>query len=235
MKSAPLAFAFLFCIFNHMPSVDGQDVVEKYQSAAIERWNNDIQKLETLDKEETHPSDAILFIGSSSIRLWKDIATDMQPYSAIRRGYGGAKFTDLAVFAERMVTPHKYKALVVFVANDIQGKPEDTPLEDIEKLVRHIIDVSHQHQPDAQVFLIEVTPTPKRFAVWSKIREVNQILRELALTVPNTQFIATAPWVLDSQKVPQANLFIEDQLHLNRDGYLLWAKIIKQHLANMLR
>ena len=116
-----------------------------------------------LNGDEQHSSDAILFIGSSSIRRWGDIAIDMAPYRPIQRGYGGAKYSDVAVFAERLIQPHRYRALVMFVGNDVSGKPQDHTPEEVERLVRYIVDVSLKHQSDAPVLLIEVTPTRKRF------------------------------------------------------------------------
>jgi hypothetical protein len=212
----------------------GQDVVEKYRAQAEEKWEDAIAKLEQLDAQQSDPERAILFIGSSSIRLWETISQDMQPYAAIRRGYGGAKFTDVGVFAERLIKPHAYRGLVVFAANDVTGKPADTPLDDIRELVMHIIATSRQHQPEAPVFLMEITPTPSRFDAWAKIRDVNAMMRDLALTEPRVYFISSAQHVLDDQKSPQPKLFRDDMLHLNQDGYQLWATIIKHSLDQFL-
>jgi hypothetical protein len=66
-------------------------------------WENNIRHLEQLDSSEIHPANAILFTGSSSIRLWSTLAHDMAPYPVIQRGYGGAKLSDFAVYAERIV------------------------------------------------------------------------------------------------------------------------------------
>ncbi|MDP5138969.1 MAG: hypothetical protein NWP83_00695 [Spirosomaceae bacterium] len=105
----------------------------KYEDAA-KSWESEIQRLEALDKTEKDPKNAILFIGSSSIRLWDNIADDMSPYPTIRRGYGGAKLSDLIFYTERLVYPHDFRALVVFVANDISNTPEDKSPQEIVKL-----------------------------------------------------------------------------------------------------
>ena len=55
-----------------------------------DRWENDIKFLESKDREEACIEDCILFVGSSSIRLWKEIESDMSPYKVVKRGYGGA-------------------------------------------------------------------------------------------------------------------------------------------------
>ena len=89
--------------------------LECYRQAAHDRWQDDIAELGARDASESYPDDAVLFIGSSSIRLWSDIAADMQPYPVIQRGYGGAKWSDVAIFIDQLVRPHSCCAVVFFV------------------------------------------------------------------------------------------------------------------------
>lgn len=210
------------------------DLLSPYREAAEEKWATAIDEFDALNKTEVHAADSILLIGSSSIRRWLTISTDMAPYSTIRRGYGGAKFTDMAVFAERVISPHQYRALVMFVGNGVVGEPSDHTPDQIEALARHIVDVSHKHASGVPVFLIEITPCEKRFAAWSKIRAVNARLRELALTTPDTYFIPTASHYLQADGTPRPELFVEDKLHLNESGYRLWATLIRRRLDDVL-
>ena len=209
--------------------------LDSYREAAMERWEKEIQRLEKLNESETYPEDAILFLGSSSIRRWNNIAVDMAPYHPIQRGYGGSKYSNVAVFAKRLIHPHSYRAVVIFVGNDVSGKTTDNTPDQVEQFIRHVIAVSNAHQPDAPVLLIEVTPTLKRWAVWPKIRELNARIREIALSTPRTYFIATAEQYLDPGSQPRTELFVSDQLHLNDEGYKLWSSIIRRRLDEVLR
>jgi hypothetical protein len=216
------------------PQVSSASLLAKYESKAIEKWQKDIDELLARDQKETYGDDAVLFIGSSSIRLWKTIAEDVAPYTPINRGYGGAKFSDLAVFAKRLITAHRYRAIVIFAANDVTGSEDDISAEEVEQLARSICDLSQEHQPKAPVLLVEVTPTPSRFAHYDKIRQVNDRLRGIALTKPGTHFVATAEHYLDEAKQPRAEYFIEDQLHQNEAGYDVWGKLIAHRLNEVL-
>ncbi|MCK4683706.1 MAG: hypothetical protein KAT44_02010, partial [Pirellulales bacterium] len=82
------------------------DFLSQYWDEAVKRWSHDIEVLEQKDIDQRDPKDAILFIGSSSIRRWESIETDMAPYQVVQRGYGGAKYSDLAVFSKRLIHPH---------------------------------------------------------------------------------------------------------------------------------
>lgn len=206
-----------------------------YVEAAKKRWEADISKWEQLDRTTTDPEDAILLIGSSSIRRWDTAATDLAPYEVIGRGYGGAKFTDLAVFAERLIQPHQYKAIVIFVANDITGGPKDRPQDVVEACVKHVVNVAQRHAPNSPVVLMEITPTSSRRKGWAKVRKVNAWLREYSLTTKNVSFVATAEWFLDDDDQVRDEYFVEDKLHLNSKGYTLWGSLIKRELDRVLR
>lgn len=209
-------------------------VVAEFETDARKRWEPKIQELEALDRSEQHPADSVLFVGSSSIRLWVSIEEDMAPYHPIRRGYGGARYSDLAVFADRLISPHQCKAVVIFVANDVSGGKNDRTPEEVGLMVQNILRTTREQKKVTPVFLIEVTPTRARFDSWNKIREVNAAIREICLTTPNTYFIATAEHYLDSDKQPIEELFVDDRLHLNEAGYDLWSSLIKGRLADVL-
>lgn len=207
--------------------------VAKHEEAALKKWSKDIEKLEALDKTEKDPEDAILFLGSSSIRRWDTIGEDMAPWPTIKRGYGGAKFSDLAIFARRLTRAHDPRAVAIFVANDIAGKETDKTPKEVLKLVQFVVKEVRSASGDKPVFLIAVTPTSSRFKVWDEIKKVNQSMAEYAKANDGVYFIATADDYLVDGK-PNDKLFVGDQLHLNDDGYDVWARIIKVKLKKEL-
>jgi len=169
-----------------------------------------------------------LFIGSSSIRLWKSIKQDLYPYEPIKRGYGGARYSDLIHFTERLVSPHKVKAVGIFVANDITGGMNDlSPKEvlDLAKFIVKKIQKSHKNKP---IFFIETTPTSKRWKVWDKISKANDLIKDFSSNNRNIFYIDTRSFYFTTNGMPNDDFFIRDKLHLNSKGYKLWAKIIKE-------
>ncbi|RMF37040.1 MAG: hypothetical protein D6753_18305, partial [Planctomycetota bacterium] len=199
--------------------ISADDPIAQYRQEAIERWEPEIRKLEQLDRQETDPPHAILFVGSSSIRLWDSIADDMRPWPVIRRGYGGARFSDLAVFINRLVDPHQFDALAIFVANDISGKGNDKTPEEVLRLVRYCVEQVRQKHPDQPIFLIGITPTSSRFHAWPQIRQVNRLMAEYCQATEGLYYVDTAPHFLDEDGNPRDELFRDDRLHLNASGY----------------
>ncbi len=221
----------LAVFFNQQLDVDP---LAAYRNAALEKWEKEIQKLEQLDLKESDPDKAILFIGSSSIRRWESMATDLQPWPTIRRGYGGAKFSDLAVFVDRLVNPHQFQALVIFVGNDITGSDADKTPDEVLRLFQYVVGrvrIEHTSQP---IFLIGVTPNSKRFHAWNRVQEMHTLVKKYIAQDDSLHFIETASSFLGSDGRPRDELFVEDKLHLNSQGYELWAAIIKSELAKVL-
>lgn len=223
--------------FGQLPADDRLELpasIQPYRSAAIERWTDSIRAFDKQNQAVQSDPDSVLLLGSSSIRLWETAAQDLKPFTVIRRGYGGAKFTDLAVFAEQLVKPHQFRAVVIFVANDVSGREDDHSIALIEDCVRHVLSVIRNHQPAAEVLFVEITPTESRWKVWPEIRKVNAMLRELALTEPRTGFITTAEHFLSPSDQPLSQLFRNDRLHLNADGYRVWSDLIHRQLDRVL-
>ena len=212
----------------------GEELVARYRDQAEQRWEQDIRQLEQLDQTEQHPANAILFIGSSSIRRWETMAEDMAPWPTIRRGYGGARFSDLAVFVDRLVHPHQFAALAIFVGNDIAGTEQDKSAEEVLALYKYVVERVRVKHPDKPIFFIAVTPTSSRFHVWPKVQAMHQLVRAHCEMQDNLYFVETAAAFLDVDGKPKDELFVEDRLHLNQEGYRVWAAIIKRQLERVL-
>ena len=204
-----------------------------------ERWENDIKAFEYIDNEEICGQDCILFVGSSSIRLWKNIKSDMSPYEVLGRGYGGAHFYDLIHYTERLVKNHNPKAIAVFVANDITGKNNGSWYGDLRpkqvlQLFKFFTKEIQSIHGDIPIFAIETTPTISRWSVWDKILKTNDLIKDYTAKKENLNYINTRLDFLDSKGYPKEKYFMNDKLHLNKSGYKLWAKIIKNSFKEKL-
>ncbi len=219
-----LGISFLFLFTQCSPNL------APYQEKA-KSWEKEVSQLEIKDKTESYPENALLCIGSSSFRLWKSIQDDMAPYTCINRGYGGAKFTDLAFFTDRLIAPHTYQGVMVFVANDITGSADDLTPEEVVTWFQRVEKSIRKKSPTTPIFLIEITPTESRWKVWNQIQEANSLLKAYCAKKKNLHFISTATAFLGPDGNPRSELFIQDKLHLNAAGYKIWASQLKAGLA----
>ena len=207
--------------------------LSKYAEDAA-KWDKDVSKLAQSNATESS-DDSILCLGSSSFRLWDTISEDMAPHKIVRRAYGGAKYCDLAIHTPQMVEGLRFRAAMIFVGNDITGNVKDKSPEEVARLSKIVIDSVRKQSPNAPVFLIAVTPSPSRFQHWPKIVLANKALEKLASNEANTYFVATQTKYLNAQGEPRPELFVKDMLHQNKEGYAIWAGILKDSLDKNLR
>ena len=209
--------------------------VRKYQTLPeVKAWEKDIVKFEQLDSAETYPANAIIFAGSSSIRLWSTLKQDMAPYPVIQRGYGGAKLSDFAVYADRIFAPHPCSAIVIFIANDISATDQDKSPEEVAALFRNVLKTIRKTHHDTPVFWIAVTPSPLRWKVWPEIRKANRLIENICTNQKNTYFIRTDFAFLNESGIPREEYFRPDRLHLTEKGYAVWTEIIKKELNKIV-
>jgi len=200
----------------------------------VKAWESEIEKFEQLDIAKSYPSDAIMFAGSSSIRLWSTLGKDMLPYNVIQRGYGGAKLSDFAVYADRILYPHKCRAIVLFIANDISGSNSDkSPLE-VSQLFRKTLHIIRRQFRETPVIWVSVTPTPLRWHIWPEIKEAGEMISEICENQRNTYYLDTEKYFTNEKGLPRADLFLDDRLHLNEEGYKVWSGLIKKELDKIL-
>src|SRR3954462_2033114 len=85
-------------------------------------FEKEIEAFEAADKTNPPPKNAILFIGSSSIRMWKDLAKDFPEFQVINRGFGGSEISDSVHYADRIVLPYHPRQIIMYAGgNDIHG------------------------------------------------------------------------------------------------------------------
>jgi len=215
----------LLCLFILALPASSQDL-----------WEPAMQAFEALDAANTYPPESIFFTGSSSIVLWRTVAQDMAPYPVIHRGFGGSNMTDVLRYADRYIKKHAFGSMVVFVANDIVGNPaSDKTPEQVRDLFRDFILKVRSYNADAPIFIIAITPTNSRWAVWPQSRQANNLLLQLSDQHKNVMFIPTEDLFLGADGKPKSELFVSDQLHMSAAGYALWSKRVRGYVETVLR
>jgi len=225
VKSSALWLGLAVCL---------ESPITKYEAGAA-KWEDEVAALIQSDSVEIADSDDILFLGSSSIRLWKSIKQDMAPWTAVSRGYGGAKFSDLAIYTQRLIAAHYPRAIVIFAGNDISSDTDLKTPEEIVVLVNHITTTIHNQFPNVEIFFVGITPTSSRWNLWPEISAANLAIKEYCNSKASTHFISTARSYLNEQGMPRDELFEKDRLHQNGEGYALWSSIIKRDLGNVFQ
>lgn len=191
-------------------------------------FEKEILAYEAADRTNPPPRGAILFIGSSSIRLWKTLAADFPRHAVINRGFGGSQIADSVRYTPRLVLPHRPRLVVLYAGgNDINaGKTPEQVLADYRAFVQGI----HAALPDTRIACISIAPNPARWKQVERVRAANALLEAQTRTDPRLRFINVFPHMLGPDGLPQPDIFVQDRLHMNAAGYQIWTRVVAPFL-----
>ncbi|WP_428992411.1 SGNH/GDSL hydrolase family protein [Rhodanobacter denitrificans] len=189
------------------------------------QWNREIAAFQAADRAQPPAAGAVLFIGSSSIRMWTSLATDFPELRTINRGFGGSEIADSTYFADRIVAPYHPRAIVMYAGdNDLEaGNSPQQVRGDFAAFVR----TTRAADPGVPIAFIAIKPSMARKALLPKIREANALVRDWAATQQDVAYLDIFTPMLGSDGQPQAKWFIQDGLHMNRSGYELWLGVVR--------
>ena len=208
--------------------------VQKVNSEDALVWGEAVSALESNTQGLYLPGEAVVFIGSSSIRMWSTLTDDMSPLPVIQHGFGGAKLNDIVHYSDRLVNAYQPRAVVVFAGtNDIQPSANKAP-EVLLASYQEFVSRVRSDQPSLPIFYIGITPSPLRWSVWSIAQAANQLIENWSDRDPNLHFIDTSGALMDNNARPNAENYVFDGLHLSARGYGVWRDIIRAHLSDEL-
>ena len=188
----------------------------------------EIRKFEESVRQKPAATGGVLFIGSSSIRLWKDLAEAFPSTKVINRGFGGSEIADSTYYVDRIVTPYQPRMILLYAGdNDIaNGKTPHRVLEDYQEFVARV----RRKLPTARIAFISIKPSPARWHLINDIRSANEMIKRYAAHGRNLIYIDVFTPMLRSDGKSRQKLFVEAGLHLNKEGYRLWRSVIAPHI-----
>jgi lysophospholipase L1-like esterase len=196
-----------------------------------DKWEKDIAAFEAQDAKTPPPKNAVLFVGSSSIRLW-NLKESFPDRRTINRGFGGSELADSVHYAKRIILPHQPRIVVLYAGdNDIaNGKSPKQIFADYKEFIA----VVHRALPKTKIIYIAIKPSIKRWALIDKIREVNGLIHEHIAAQKSDQlaFLDIEKPMLGPDGKPRADLLQEDGLHLSKQGYELWSRLLRPLIAD---
>jgi lysophospholipase L1-like esterase len=216
MKKHNLVLVFLFIFI--CSSVFAQDPT---------RFKDQVQ----LINQETPPQNnqnAIVFTGSSTIRMWKSLQEDFPKHQLVNSGFGGSQASDLLYYLDELVLDYKPSKVFIYEGdNDISGGKSSEEILVTYELITNKI---QEAVPGVEIILISPKPSVARWELKDKYHDLNSKLKNFSKGKKNVTYADLWKPMLDKDKEPMKDIFIKDNLHMNQKGYAIWAKEIKKYL-----
>lgn len=189
----------------------------------------EIHHFKRSDSLQAPPKNAIVFVGSSSFRMWKDVQEDFPGHTIINRGFGGSSLPHVIEYADEIIIPYQPKQVVIycgendFTADTVTSKVVTGRFISLFTKIREAL-------PKAHIVFVAMKPSPSRQHLMPKIADANNAIRDFLDTQRRTAFVNIWDAMLDKNGSPRKELFLKDMLHMNEKGYAIWQKAIAPHL-----
>jgi lysophospholipase L1-like esterase len=198
-------------------------------SASPDKWAKEIDQLTSADATKPPAAGGVVFVGSSSIRLWTTLAEDFPGVPTINRGFGGSELADSVFYEDRIVLPYHPRLVVLFAGtNDLwSGKLPEKVAADFKAFRAKL----HAALPETKLIYIAITLAPSRARIHDQMRTTNRLIAAECGTDPRCRFLDINPSMLGPNGgTPRTELFRDDQLHLLPAGYAIWTKVLAPYL-----
>ena len=193
-------------------------------SAAPEQWKAEIDRFTAADVAQPPPSQAVLFIGSSTIRKWTSLANDFPGLPVINRGFGGSELSDTVFYADLIVIPYRPRLVVVYAGdNDLaRGKSPENVRSDFRALCSKI----HATLPQTRILFVAIKPSPSREKLKDKVVATNALIAADCSQDRRLGYADVYTPMLDAKGGMRPELFVQDMLHMNEAGYAVWKQVL---------
>ena len=207
----------LFASFVHSQTYDREKI-----------WEKEINAFAGIDRKQTPPDNAVLFVGSSSIRLWENLRESFPDLKVINRGFGGSGLGDGDHYFYKIVLPYKPKTIVLYAGeNDIsEGISPEIVAENYRKFAAMV----HKRLPKTKIFYVSLKPSPSRWKLAGNFQKANELIKAETEKDKSAKFIDVWKSMLGANGEPMEDIFVADKLHMNEKGYRIWTGIMEKYL-----
>lgn len=188
-------------------------------------WQKEIDQFIDTDNRQTPPVGPVLFVGSSSFRMWQSVRKDFPGVNIINRGFGGSHLEDVIYYAPFVIAPYKPKTVVIYAGdNDItSGKPVERVFADYKTLVGII----KRSAPNAKIYFLSIKPSPSRREFWGKFQQMNALVKAETLKDSRLGYVSVWQQMLTARGEPREELYLPDRLHMKPAGYAIWRAALR--------
>lgn len=193
-------------------------------------WS-EIQAFKKMDSAAFPRKNSILFVGSSSFRMWQDLQQDFPGHNIINRGLGGSSLPDLIRYEQDIIFPYEPRQVFVYCGENDLAASDTLAAQTVVKRFITLFTHIRDRLPKASIAFVSIKPSPSRAHLMKKMVVTNRMIRAFLKTQPNTDYVDVYHKMLTRAGNPIPDLFLEDNLHMNRKGYEIW----KREIGKVLR
>ncbi|MGZ5135782.1 MAG: SGNH/GDSL hydrolase family protein [Flavitalea sp.] len=191
---------------------------------------DDIRAFQKQDSVQLPPKNAVLFVGSSSIRLWTSLQQDLPMHTILNRGFGASTLVDVIRYANEIIISYKPAQVVIYCGDNDLASSDTVTAQIVADRFQHLFSIIRKQLPEVPIAFISIKPSPSREHLLQKIISANELIKSFLKKQTKAVYIDVFSAMIDQQGKPNPDLFVEDRLHMNQKGYAIWIQIIEPYL-----
>lgn len=173
---------------------------------------------------------SILFVGSSSFAFWKSLSQDFPQRRVINRGFGGSGLPHVIQYADDIIFPYEPKQIIIYCGENDFYQGEGVTPEMVAARFEQLFKKIRKELPRTHIAFVSLKPSPRRQALMPEMLKTNALIKDYLDKQKRASYINIYDVMLDAQGNPRKELFTEDNLHMNENGYAIWKRSIEPHL-----
>ncbi len=201
-----------------------------HKANAQQRFASEINEFKKQDSLSTPPQNAILFVGSSSFRMWTDVQSDFPGYTIINRGFGGSTLPDVIRYTRDIIIPYHPKQVVIYCGDNDLAASDTVTAATVTKRFQQLFYSIRKELPKATITYVSIKPSPSRMHLMNKMKVTNARIKKFLKKQKRASYIDVFTPMLTADQKPKPEIFLKDSLHMNKEGYQIWQKAIKPYL-----
>ncbi|HKH60381.1 MAG TPA: SGNH/GDSL hydrolase family protein [Flavitalea sp.] len=191
---------------------------------------DEIQSFKKQDSAAMPAKNSILFVGSSSIRMWTNIKDDFRMHSVINRGLGGSALPDVIRYADEIIFHYQPAQVVIYCGENDLAASDTVTAQIVFERFQTLFNMIRKKLPETAVAFVSIKPSPSRAHLLPKVIAANNLIKDFLKGQTKAVYIDVFSAMIDQQGNPKPELFVDDKLHMNQKGYAIWVEIIEPYL-----
>ena len=185
-------------------------------------WD-EIKAFKEQDSIQKPQDGMILFIGSSSFRLWKTVNKDFNNNTILSRAFGGATILDVINYQNDVALKYRPKKIFIYCGENDVASSEKVDGEEVLKRFKILYKSLRNQFPETPIVFVSLKPSPSRWEMKDRMMAANALISNYLGDKKNATFVSIWDEMLENG-LPKKDIFLEDNLHMNKEGYAIWIK-----------
>ncbi len=173
----------------------------------------------------------ILFVGSSSFRLWTDVKKDFNNENILNRAFGGATLLDMIRYKDQNLLNYHPSKIVLYCGENDVASSDKVDGKEVFQRFKTLFDIIRKQYPDVPLVYVSIKPCLLRWSMKDRMIDANQRISSFLSHKKKTTFVDIWDAMLENGE-PKKDIFREDNLHMNAKGYAIWIEKMKGVINN---